>query len=492
VKDGQEACRRYAGAVQRKTKIIATLGPAVDTQEAVTDLIVAGMNVARLNFSHGTYDSHRRFYQWVRSASQELGAPVAILQDIQGPRIRVGTFPGGSALVETGSEVMLVRGEGEGDATHLFIENLDSSALSPGDPIRISDGLIHLETIDTDGELVRARTVEGGVVHDHKGVAFPGVRIDIPIVTAKDQRDFEFGAELGIDMVAASFVGDADDVRTVRRYLAPGIPIIAKIESVYGYANLEDILTEAYGAMVARGDLGVELSFEAVPRAQKEILAATNAAARLSITATEMLESMTSSPRPTRAEVTDVSSAVLDGADALMLSAETAIGRYPTRVVTAMARICVEAETSPDYRRGPEIKFLEDSARFASATAQACVDAAANLGLGAIVAFTESGSTARLISKYRPRAAIYAYTPEVSTYRRMALYAGVTPHMFERVSTTDEMIRHAEQHLLAEGHVSVGDGVVMAAGVPPNIRASTNLMTLHTVGSSISGGTAVE
>ena len=473
--------------MRRKTKIIATLGPAVESPEAVSDLIEAGMNVARLNFSHGTYDSHRRFHDWVRTAARRLEVPVAILQDIQGPRIRVGTFPGGSVELETGSEVMLVPGEGEGDATHLCIENLDAASLQPGDQIRISDGLIQLETISTDGEFVKATTLEGGVLHDHRGVAFPEVAIDVPIVTEKDERDLEYGSELGFDMVAASFVGDADDIRTVRRHVAADIPIIAKIESAYGYRNLDDILTEAYGAMVARGDLGVELSFEAVPRAQKEILAKTNAAARLSITATEMLESMKTSPRPTRAEVTDVSSAVLDGADAVMLSAETAIGKYPTRVVQAMASICVEAESSPDYRRGPEIEFLEDSARFASATAQACVDAAANLDLSAIVAFTESGSTARLISKYRPRADIYAYTSEVSTYRRMALYAGVTPHMFERVDSTDEMIRHAEQHLLTEGHVAFGDGVVMAAGIPPNKSASTNLMKLHSVGSSTSG-----
>lgn len=486
----RQPTRRYAAAVRRKTKIIATLGPAVESAGAVSDLIAAGMNVARLNFSYGTYESHRRFCNWVREASERLDVPVAVLQDIQGPRIRVGTFPGGSVHLELGSEVLLVRGEGEGDATHLCIENLDGAALTEGDPIRISDGLIHLETVSADGEFVKARTVEGGIVHDHQGVAFPGVYIDVPVVTPKDERDLAFGAELGVDMVAASFVGDGDDVRTVRRYIGSGVPIIAKIESAYGYRNLGDILTEAYGAMVARGDLGVELSFEAVPRAQKEILTRTNAAARLSITATEMLESMRTSPRPTRAEVTDVSSAVLDGADAVMLSAETAIGKYPTRVVKAMARICQEAETSPDYGRGPEIEFLEDSARFASATAQACVDAATNLNLSAIVAFTESGSTARLISKYRPRAAIYAYTPEVSTYRRMALYAGVTPHMFERVRSTDEMIRHAEQHLLAEGHVALGDGVVMAAGTPPNLRASTNLMKLHSIGSTLSGGPA--
>jgi pyruvate kinase len=239
--------------------------------------------------------------------------------------------------------------------------------------------------------------------------------------------------------------------------------------------------------MVARGDLGVELSMESVPSAQKDILARTNAKARVSITATEMLESMTHSPRPTRAEVTDVATAVRDGTDAVMLSAETAVGGYPVRAVQMMDRICREAERSPEYRRGPEIHFLEDRARFASATAQACVDAANNLGLAAIVAFTESGSTARLISKYRPKADIFAYTPHERTYRRMALYSGVTPMPFQPVDSTDLMIIHAEQSLVASGILKPGDGAVMAAGIPPNQSASTNLMKLHTVGETTVG-----
>ena len=472
--------------MRRKTKIIATLGPAVESAEAIDALVEAGMDVARLNFSHGTRDTHRRFFQWVRQSSHRFHKPVAILQDIQGPRIRVGTFPDGSVTLERGAEVMFVPGEGVGDTTHIHIENLPA-VFREGAQIRMADGLIQLEVNDSDDSSVTARVLQGGELTDHKGVVFPGTDIDVPVVTGKDEADLAFGSELGVDMVAASFVGDADDIRTVRSHIDADVPIIAKIESAYGYRNLDGILSEAYGAMVARGDLGVELSFEAIPRAQKDILARTNAKARVSITATEMLESMTSSPRPTRAEVTDVSSAVLDGTDAVMLSAETAVGRYPERAIKAMARICVEAEQSPDYGRGPEIHFLADAARFASATAQACVDAAANLDLKAIVAFTESGSTARLISKYRPRANIYAYTPDEKTYRRMALYAGVTPHMFERVDSTDEMIRHAEEHLLKEGRVEVGDGVVLAAGTPPNISASTNLMKLHSIGSSTSG-----
>ena len=282
--------------------------------------------------------------------------------------------------------------------------------------------------------------------------------------------------------MAASFVSSALDVKRVKN-LVPGTPVIAKVESVVGYRNLHEILDIADGTMVARGDLGVELSFEAVPRAQKEILLRSNAKAKISITATEMLESMNYSTRPTRAEVSDVAAAVLDGSDAVMLSSETAVGRYPSRAVEAMARICKEAERSPDYGRGPEIHFLEDRARFASATAQACVDAAENLGLRAIVAFTESGSTARLISKYRPHSDIFAYTPHEGTFRRMALYSGVTALHFSATDSTDKMIAHAEKNLLELGIVEPGDGVVMAAGIPPNQAATTNLMKLHSIGS---------
>ncbi len=473
---------RYGAAV-RKTKIIATLGPAVASYEAIRDLIEAGMDVARLNFSHGDYDSHRQLSDWVRKAAAEQNRPVAVLQDIQGPRIRVGTFPGGAIRLDPEAEVVLHSGEAEGTESQVFIENLDAAQLEPGARVLMSDGLITVRVIDWDGESAKAAVVEGGVLHDHKGVAFPGSVVDVPAVSEKDVADLAFGRTLGVDYVAASFVSSGLDVKRVKN-LIPGTPVIAKIESVVGYQNLNDILAEAAGTMVARGDLGVELSFEAVPRAQREILQRSNAKAKVSITATEMLESMNYSTRPTRAEVSDVAAAVLDGSDAVMLSSETAVGRYPVRAVQAMARICREAEESPDYGRGPEIHFLEDRARFASATAQACVDAAENLDLRAIVAFTESGSTARLISKYRPHSDIFAYTPHEATYRRMALYSGVTALRFAAEDSTDKMIAHAERNLLELGIVEPGDGVVMAAGIPPNQAATTNLMKLHSIGST--------
>jgi pyruvate kinase len=270
--------------MRRKTKIIATLGPSVDSAGAIRDVIEAGLNVARLNFSHGSQEEHARRLELVREVADDVGKPVAIMQDIQGPKIRVGTFPGGRTVLETGSEVSLVAGEGEGTEDEIPIAYLEQVELSPGDTILCADGLITLEAVAVD----RARVVRGGELADHKGAAFPGSAMSIPIVTAKDEADLEFGRSLEFDLVAASFVASADDVRTVKEIVGD-TPVIAKIESAAGYANLEDILTQADGAMVARGDLGVELSLQSVPRAQNEILRKTNAAGKISITATEML-----------------------------------------------------------------------------------------------------------------------------------------------------------------------------------------------------------
>jgi len=468
--------------MRRKTKIIATLGPAVDSDEAVEGLVEAGMNVARLNFSHGIHDEHARRFERVRRIAAARGVAVAIMQDIQGPKLRVGTFPEGRVVLEEGAEVRLVPGDGEGDATHIPVAELDRVGVRPGTRILLADGLITFVAEEVDRDVVTARVVAGGTLFDHKGVAFPGTSLSLPALTDKDRADLAFGVELGVDLIAVSFVCSAADLRRVRDIVGD-VPLVAKIETALGYENLDDILTEADGAMVARGDLGVELSLERVPRAQIEILRKTNTAGKVSITATEMLESMTASPRPTRAEVTDVYRSVLDGSDAVMLSAETAVGEHPVEAVAAMDVICRQAEASPDYGRAPEVSLLADRSRFASATAQASVDTADLLGLSTIVAFTESGTTARLLSKYRPHADVYAFTPDETTYRRMAIYGGVTPLRFRRVGSTDEMIEHAERHLLAHGMVARGEGVVMVAGVPPNQRSSTNLMKLHTVGS---------
>jgi pyruvate kinase len=468
--------------MRRKTKIIATLGPATDSPELVRTLIERGMDVARINFSHGNLDDHARRVEMVRTAASDCNQPIAIMQDIQGPKIRVGTFPGGNITLSDGATVRVVPGEAIGHEDEIHIAYLDQVDMSVGGVILLSDGIITLEATKVTRDCITATVVTGGVLHDHKGAAFPGATTTIPVVTPKDEGDLEFGTTLGVDAVAASFVTKGDDLVTVRE-IAGDVSLIAKIETAVGYHNLDDILRECTGAMVARGDLGVELNIQSVPRAQTEILRRTNAAGKISITATEMLESMIRSPRPTRAEVTDVYRSVLDGTDAVMLSAETAIGEYPTRAVKLMADIVMEAEAGTEYGRAHDLSNIAEGAVFASATAEAAVDTADRLGLGTIVAFTESGTTARLLSKYRPHADVYAYTPIPETYRKMAMLGGITPMMLTRVESTDEMISHAEEDLIRRGIAKAGDGVVMIAGVPPNKRSSTNLMKLHVIGS---------
>lgn len=472
--------------MRRKTKIIATLGPACASQDAISRMVGAGMDVARLNFSHGTYDSHRQFIEWVRAAAEEHGRAIAVLQDIQGPRIRVGSFPGGSVTLESGSQVRLVDGNDEGTDEQIFVQHLAAASLAPGDRVLLSDGLITLRVAELNGEVVVAEVVEGGELRNNKGAAFPGATLSLPAITPKDIEDLEFGKEAGVDLVAASFVTGAADIRQVKE-IVDDVPVIAKIERVSAYANLDEIVSVADGAMVARGDLGVELGFEPLPRAQKEIVARTNGSGGISITATEMLESMTSSPRPSRAEVTDVANAVLDGSDAVMLSAETAAGQYPVRSIEVMAAICVEAESSPGYPSGTHVEFVDVEANFASAIAQATADVANSLALSTVVAFTESGRTAQLVAKYRPDSEIVAFTPKAATYNQMAIVWGVTPLMFPRLDSTDEMITKAEEALQEHGIVEVGEWVAMAAGIPPNQEASTNLLKLHVVGSGSDG-----
>jgi pyruvate kinase len=468
--------------MRRKTKIIATLGPATESPEVIVKLMERGMNVARLNFSHGDHAGHAEHFAVVRQCAEDLDRPVAIMQDIQGPKIRVGEFPGGSVELVAGSTVRLHAGEGVGDAENINIAYLDRVEMNVGGTVFLSDGIIQVEATAVDDEGVTGTVIQGGRLFDHKGASFPGARTAIPAVTEKDVEDLTFGLSLGFDLIAASFVNSGKDISAVREIVGD-LPVIAKIETAVGYMNLDDILREADGAMVARGDLGVELSIESVPRAQYEIIHRANAAGKISITATEMLESMITSPRPTRAEVADIYRSVLDGTDAVMLSAETAVGDFPTRAVKLMASICVEAERSASFGRAHDISNLSEGAAFASATAEASVDTADRLGLHSIAAFTESGTTARLLSKYKPRADVYAFTPVVKTYRKMAIYGGVRPMLIDRVHSTDDMIASAEAELLVRGIVEKGDGLVMVAGVPPNESASTNLMKLHEVGS---------
>ncbi len=467
--------------MQRHTKIIATLGPSVASQEGVRSLVEAGMDVARLNFSHGGHDLHRQFYNWVRTAAKEVGRTIAIMQDIQGPKLRVGEFPGGVISLEANSEVDLVPDGGQGSQSRIPVgyESLLHD-VSPGDRVILADGLVSCEVVGRSDRALRARVVNGGVLSDHKGVAFPDSNLSVGNITPKDEVDLALGKELGVDFVATSFVRNGSDVEAVAS-LVGDVPIIAKIELAQALDNLDEILKVSFGVMVARGDLGVQLPLDRLPLIQTDIIKRANAAGRVAVTATEMLESMTHNPRPTRAEVTDVAHAVMSGTDAVMLSGETAVGDHPAQVVRAMARIChtIEEGTLPDQTAVP---FVVGENDVASAVAQAATQIAKNVGARVIVAFTETGSTARLISKYRPHQSVVAFTPNTTTRRRMALFWGIEPHVFERREYTDDEIAAAAAILEKEGVVSAGETVVMVAGVPPNFQASTNLVKVHEIG----------
>ncbi len=471
--------------MERLTKIVATLGPSVADPERIRQLILSGVDVARLNFSHGDYDLHRNFAKWVREAAEQEGRVVAVLQDIQGPKLRVGSFPDGSVRLDNDQVIDLVPGRLEStdpDTVYIDYEYLLED-VEVGERIILADGLIRLIVDEVLGDRLRATVEQGGELKDGKGVAFPETNLRVPAITEKDRRDLEFGRELEVDYIAASFVRTGADIREIRE-LAAGTPVIAKIELAAAYDNLDDILSEAAGAMVARGDLGVQLPLERIPLVQADILERTNAAGLISITATEMLESMTHSPRPTRAEATDVATAVLTGTDAVMLSAETAAGEFPFESVRTMGRICEEVEKAISIRPHIGIRFIgaDTEEQLASAIAGAAVETANNLDIDTIVAFTESGNTARLLSKYRPNARIIAFTAVARTRARMALYRGVRAFPFGRRDYTDVMLAAAEKFLEKEGICERGEAVVMVAGIPPNQQASTNLLKIHVIG----------
>jgi pyruvate kinase len=466
--------------MERLTKIVATLGPGVASPEKIQELVRAGMDVARLNFSHGDHDLHRHMAAWVREAAAAEGRVVAVLQDIQGPKLRVGFFPDGSIELENDEHVVLRPGRELASEGEIYLDyEFLLEDVEVGEEILLADGIIRLAVTAKNSDALEARVVQGGKLGNGKGVAFPDTDLRLNPITEKDRADLEFGKEIDVDFVAASFVRSSENIREISE-LSGGTPVIAKVELAAAYANLDDILTAASGVMVARGDLGVELPLERIPLVQADILRRTNAAGLVSITATEMLESMTHSPRPTRAEVTDVANAVLAGTDAVMLSAETAVGEFPIETVKMMARICSTVEEGIDPETS--VGFIDVDDSFASAVARAAVEAAYDLDISTIVAFTESGNTARLLSKYRPPARIVAFTPIRSTLHRMALYRGVQPHPFGRRDYTDVMIAAAEKFLEKEGICRRGEATVMVAGIPPNIQASTNLMKIHVIG----------
>jgi pyruvate kinase len=446
-------------------------------------MIDAGLDVVRLNFSHGTYEGHAETIQLVRDVSREAGRPVAIMQDLQGPKIRVGVLDTPINLAE-GDEIALASGlDDSGDAIPTTYPNL-ARDVSAEDRLLLDDGKVELRVKQVAGGIVHATVVVGGVLSSNKGINLPGVQVSAATFTDKDREDLRFGVENGVDYVAMSFVRAPADIGVVKREArnwGAEIPVIAKLERSEAVEALDEILEVADGVMVARGDLGVEMAPEQVPVIQKRIIASANAAGVFVITATQMLESMTDNPRPTRAEASDVANAIYDGTDAVMLSGETAVGKYPVETVQMMSRIISEAEAGVRDAEEP-IRRSRATGSFPDAIGHAATMAAEDVGARAIVAFTQSGATARLISKRRPATPIVAFTPDEKISRQLSLCWGTEPRLMEGAEDTDDMIREVESRLLEEGRVSVGENLVILSGAPVTARAETNLLKLHRVG----------
>lgn len=478
----------------RKAKIVCTIGPASDSPEMLDRLIDNGMDAARLNFSHGTHASHAAAIGAIRRVAERRRAAVAIILDLQGPRIRVGPLAGEGVEVRTGQSVRLLPRPASSDVrspTHVTIPEIPvaheqlARDLRPGARILIDDGLIELVVDHIAGDVVECTVIIGGRVTAHKGINLPGTLVSAPTLTEKDREDIRFGVAQGVDYVALSFVRGPEDIVAARKAVAEcggNLPIIAKLERAEAVAALDAILDEADGVMIARGDLGVELGPEAVPVLQKRIIAEANHRRRLVITATQMLDSMTKLPRPTRAEASDVANAVFDDTDAVMLSAETAIGLYPVEAVRFMDRIIRAAEegTEPgvERKRQPD----PDDLSIAEATCAAAASAARAIRASAIVAFSEQGSTARLISKQRPASPIIAFTPFEPVRRAMALYWGVRPLTMLQLEQTDARMSEAERCIKAEGLVKSGERIVILSGTRAGLPGGTNLVKLQEVG----------
>ena len=491
----------------RRTKIVCTLGPASSSEATIEALIQAGMNVARVNFSHGTHEEHAATIARVRAVAGRLGVPVAVLQDLQGPKIRTGPLVGGKPVRLIDDQPFTITTTpttGMSDRVSTTYESLPGDVRS-GDRILLSDGAIELRVEEVSGAEVRCRVAHGGLLAEHQGINLPGIVVSAAALTEKDRDDLIFGVHHRVDFIALSFVRQADDILEAKRLIAeavrtaPGpsdprpeglhpsayeednrVPVIAKLEKPEAISRLDAILEAADGVMVARGDLGVELPLEQVPLVQKRIIARANALGLPVITATQMLESMIHSPRPTRAEASDVANAIIDGTDAVMLSGETAVGDYPVEAVRVMARIATQTEghwpTSVMPAGHPEHVTLSHAVSMAARTLAERAEAPL------IVVFTRTGASARLISQERPSVTIVAYTPFESVYRRLALWWGVTPRRSELVGTTEELIAWVDRQLRAEGLAQPGDDIVIMGGMPIAGRARTNFLKAHHVG----------
>ncbi|MFB5189594.1 pyruvate kinase [Alicyclobacillus fastidiosus] len=481
----------------RKTKIVATIGPASESVEVLTRLVEEGLDVARLNFSHGTYEEHAERIRRIREASKRVGKHVGIMLDIKGPKIRTGKIQNGAVELEDNDIVTLTIDPveiGTKERVWISYEGLVEDVY-PGAPIRIDDGLIGLEVIEVKGHDIRCKVTNGGTLKDNKGINVPGVTLRIPGVTEKDKKDIVFGIEQGVDLIAASFVRKAGDVLEVRRILEEHnyhADIISKIETQEGMDRLDEIIEVTDGMMVARGDLGVEIPTEEVPLAQKRIISLCNKYGKPVITATQMLDSMQRNPRPTRAEASDVANAIFDGTDAIMLSGETAAGRYPIESVRTMAQIATRAETALIRQEVVSRHETECTKLVSDALGHAVKTLAADLEASAVITVTTSGHTARSISKYRPLTNVIAVTPNAAIARRLTVSWGIHPVVVEQnCNTTDDLLTSAVEGALSTGHVNTGDLVLIIGGLPAGQPGTTNFLKVHTIAESVVQGTGV-
>ena len=476
----------------RKTKIVCTMGPNLFEKHLIAPLMKAGMNVARFNFSHGTYETHQHYYDEVCRIRDELGLPVATMLDTKGPEIRVRSFKNGHVTLQNGQLFTLTTDEVEGDEERVSITYKElPQDIAVGSSILIDDGLIGMQVERIDGADIVCRVLNGGVVSNNKGVNIPNAHLSMPFISEKDHQDILFAIKNGYDFIAASFTRCADDIMQIRHILQENnchtINIIAKIENMEGVENIDEILRVVDGVMVARGDLGVEVPLEDVPSLQKKLIQRGIAAGKPVITATQMLDSMIKNPRPTRAEATYVANAIYDGTSAIMLSGESAVGAYPVEAVETMVRIALRAEADMDYIR----RFSRDtsaSTDVTNAISHATVTSAHDLNASAIITVTKSGSTARILSRYRPACVIVGCTTEKHVWRQLALSWGTVPLMIAEESNTDDLFEHAVDAAVQNGLVHDGELVVLTAGVPLGISGTTNLMKVHVVGHLLSRG----
>ncbi len=465
------------GITMPKTKIVCTIGPVSEAPEVIRGLISNGMRVARLNFSHGTHHGHEEKIRIIRKISADLGKPVAILQDLGGPKIRVGHIPDPGIRLEPGHQIILTSQIVEGSVQRISVScPLSGEQVKVGDRILLADGFLELRVGSASGSEIHCEVITGGVLTSHKGINLPAGTIPMPSMTDKDCEDLHFGLSHDVDYIALSFVRTAADIRDIKEIIQrenKHTPVIAKIEKHEAIDHYEDILEAADAIMIARGDLGVEIPLEDVPCIQKRLISKANALGKPVITATQMLRSMVDSPRPTRAEASDVANAVLDGTDAVMLSEETATGNYPVQAVRYMVRIITEAEKA--YPHDRYVKMVPEKDISDAVTYAVCV-LADHLDAAAILAPTQSGHTAAHLSRFRPKQPIIAYTPNATTMRRLSLFRGIYPRMFQDLKDTDDVIEIVAKHAVDAGDLSQGDLTVITAGQPIWVAGMTNMI----------------